>query len=288
MNTDNIISSINAVAQKIFKAVEGEVYPLLDKIVNINPKIFSDNNFLKTILDSENNIMFILLNSFVLFFLTYYVLTQLVAIYNGKKAENVYVIILKTTVCYIIAMNSYEICKYIVMLVSYLTEIVENYGKTICGNEVSFDSLKEIINNLKNGKDDLISINGMINALISFGAVTVVLNLSIRYVTIMLLTFISPIAFISISSDLTAGFFKSFIKTYITLLLNQIIIKIILIIPLSFKSTEDIIFKIVLVGSIYLIYKIDSFTKDLLKNISTNSDMKSAIAGVKGVLNNDR
>ncbi|MBR6614022.1 MAG: hypothetical protein IKK84_04575, partial [Clostridia bacterium] len=50
-------------------------------------------------------------------------------------------------------------------------------------------------------------------------------------------------------------------------LLMQNIVVVVLIIPLSFKNTDEIMYKIVLVGSIYLLYKINTFARELI-NIS--------------------
>ncbi|MNI99747.1 hypothetical protein D3C73_1589090 [compost metagenome] len=67
----------------------------------------------------------------------------------------------------------------------------------------------------------------------------------------------------SISSNISSGFFKTWLKLFIVNMLVQIITKIFLIIPLVYKDTNSLMYKIILVGSIYLIYKVTYFTKDL-------------------------
>ena len=111
---------------------------------------------------------------------------------------------------------------------------------------------------------DLLSLNGIIKGMISFGAVSVLINFSIRYVTVIFLIIISPFAFVSLASDLSIEIFKTWIKLMFTNLFIQIIVKLLILIPIAYKNTNNTMYKIILVGTIYLIYKINNFTKEIL------------------------
>ena len=70
------------------------------------------------------------------------------------------------------------------------------------------------------------------------------------------------------ASSATYGIFKSWIKMLCGNLFMQNVVVIILMIPLAVRNVDNNLFKIILVGSIYLLYKINNFSKELLGNIS--------------------
>ena len=69
----------------------------------------------------------------------------------------------------------------------------------------------------------------------------------------------------------TRGIFNSWFKIFIINLFQQWIVKLLLIIPLSFKNIDTDIFKIIVLGTIYLLYKINVFSKEFLGNISVET-----------------
>ena len=69
------------------------------------------------------------------------------------------------------------------------------------------------------------------------------------------------------ASNNTYSLFLAWLKAFLINILTQNIIAVILIIPLSIMETGELMYKIVLVGSIYLLYKINTFARELI-NIS--------------------
>ena len=149
------------------------------------------------------------------------------------------------------------------------SEIIASIGKDLTGEKICFENLKEVIVNLdKYMSEEALSIDGIIKGVVSFGATTILISFAIRYVTLIFLIIVAPIIIMFACSSATSGIFKSWLKIFVTNLFVQHIALIILIIPLMFKGTKSEMFKIILVGSIYLLYKINNFTKDFLGNIS--------------------
>lgn len=273
MNVNNIIDTINIVAQKIFSSVEGELYPLLDKIIIITPDILKQEPLKNMFFEDKNVAMTLVATSFIVFFVVCFVLSRLISMYSGREVENIWQSVIRLVICSILMSTSYYICKQILNINSIFTEIVSSAGKDITGQSISFESFRETITDLgKYMSSDFISIDGMIKGLISFGTITLVLNFSIRYVTIIFLLLISPIAFMLAASDVTIDIFKSWLKLLVTNLLIQSVVIIIISIPLAFNKINNVMFKIVLVGTIYMLYRLNNIIKELLGNISRNTN----------------
>lgn len=272
MNANNIIEAINIVAQKIFSSVEGELYPLLDKIIIITPDILKQEPLKNIFFEDKNVAMTLVATSFITFFIVCFALSRIISMYTGKEIENSWQEILRLVLCSILMSTSYYICKEILNINNLFTNIILGVGEDITGQKISFENFREVITDLeKYMSTDFISVDGMIKGLISFGTITLVLNFAIRYVTVIFLLFISPVAFILASSDMTINIFKSWLRLLITNLITQSIVLIIIMIPLSFKKINDITFKVVLVGTIYILYRLNNILKELLGNMSNNS-----------------
>lgn len=272
MNVNDIINSLNLISEKLFKSVEGEVYTTLDKIVNISPDILKSDPLKNIFFENKVNGIILIANSLMMLYITYYMFTQLISLYNGNTTENIYTFIIKLVVVFILINNSYFICELILNITSEITSSIELYGEDISGQDVTFSNLKEKIISIKDFmKNDLLSLDGLIKGVISFGAITILINFSIRYVTMIFLLIIFPLALTTLTSNITSGIFKSYFKIFIVTLLTQIVVKLVILIPLMYKDIDSIMYKIVLVGTIYIIYRINTFVKELFVKITEES-----------------
>ena len=92
-----------------------------------------------------------------------------------------------------------------------LTNIILNIGEDITKKEISFESLKECITNIeKSMSSDAISIDGVIKGVISIGASSILITLAIRYVTIIVLIILSPVAIMLAANDNTYSLFLAY------------------------------------------------------------------------------
>jgi len=272
MNVNDIINSLNLISEKLFKSVEGEVYTTLDKIVNISPDILKSDPLKNIFFENKVNGIIVIANSLMMLYITYYMFTQLMSLYNGNTTENIYTFIIKLVVVFILINNSYFICELILNITNEITNSIEMYGENISGQDLTFTNLKEKILSIKDFmKNDLLSLDGLIKGVISFGAITILINFSIRYVTMIFLLIIFPLTLTTLTSSITSGIFKSYFKIFIVTLFTQIIVKLVILIPLMYKDVDSIMYKIVLVGTIYIIYRINTFVKELFVKITEES-----------------
>ena len=271
MDTQNLVNSLNTVSQKLFKSIEQEVFVQIDKIVNISPDLFDKEPLKNFFIQDKINAIILIANSLILFYVIYFIISKMISVYNGNKSDSVYVFVIKLVVVSVLVNSSYWICKEIINLNSLFTDCIEQFMKDITGKVVNFESLKENILELNDIlKNDMLSLDGVIKGVISFGSISILINFAIRYVNIIFLVIISPFAFVSLSSDLTLGIFKTWIKTLVVSLMTQVILKFIILIPMLYKDVNNMMYKVILVGSIYIIYKINNFTKELFVKITSD------------------
>lgn len=275
MDVNNILNSINVIAEKLFKSVEGEVYDLLDKIFNITPEILKEEPLKKLIKDDLNENVVLLLSSLVILFIIIYLITRMISMYNGNEQENIFRFMLRVGLAVIISTSSFYIIETVLNINSMLTDVILSIGEDITKEEICFVSLREVISDVESFmSSDFLSLDGMIKGIISFGATSILLTLIIRYVTVIVLIIIAPIAFMLSASDVTYSLFFSWCKTLLVNLLTQHVIAVILIIPLALKKIDETMYKVILTGSVYLLYKINNFSKELLNGWSIRKNGK--------------
>lgn len=276
MEANDIITNLNYLLEKVFKSIEGEIFKTLDKLTIIGPEILKEEPLKNIVFENKVNGLVIIANTLILFFVIYYVFKQLIGIYNGNKIESIYVFIIRIIIVCIIINFSYYICKEILNIFGILGESIDTYASDVINKKVTFENLKDSIINIENIiNTDLVSLDGIIKGIISFGSVSILISFSVRYVTVIFLIIISPLAFVCLSSNLTSGIFNMWVKMLIVNLTVQIGIKLLIFIPLAYKNQNDIIYKIILVGTISLIYKFNIFIKELLARISNENNVKN-------------
>ena len=276
MDAQNIINSLNTVSQKLFKSLDDEIFEKMDDLVNVNSDLFNKSPLKDVFFQDKTNALIIIANSLILFYVIYFVFLKLISIYNGNKSQSIYMFVIKLIIVTVMVNFSYYICREIVNMIGLLTDCVDGGLYDLLGKKVSFVSLKENIVKIDDIiNSDLLSLNGIIKGIISFGSISILINFAIRYVTIIFLFIISPFAFIFLSNELTIGIFRTWFKTLFVSLMTQIIVKFIIFIPLLYKDINSMTYKIILVGSIYIIYKINGFTKEIFIKISSNNQINN-------------
>lgn len=274
MDAQDVINNLNIIAEKMFKSVETQVFKTLDEIVLIGTDILQNEPLKNIFYDNKVNGLIIIANSLITFFLIYYVLLNLICMYNGNKVPNIASYIIRLIFVSLLVNSSYFICEQILNIFEIFTNSIDIFASELVNQKITFENLKEVIVSINDFMNsDLLSLNGIIKGMISFGAVSVLINFAIRYVTVIFLIVISPFAFVSLASDISSEVFKTWIKLLSTNLFIQIIVKLLILIPIAYKDTNNTMYKIILVGTIYLIYKINNFTKEIFLKFS--SDIKN-------------
>lgn len=269
MENQNLINSINVLSEKLMKNIDEKAYELLDSIICIDENILKVEP-LKLLLKSNNvELIQILAKSIMMICILCFIAKQLMCIYNGTSCENVFLFLTKVLVITICALNSYWICELILKLFGLITESVDKIIEIMIKKQATFVNLKDVIESIDDlVKNDFLSINGLIKGMLSFGIINILINFSVRYVKIIFLILVSPFCFVFLASDTTKGIFDSWCKLLIANLSLQIFMKFIILIPLAVDNRKNVMFKIILLGTLYIIFKLNDFINYIMSNIS--------------------
>ena len=276
--TEIILTAINEIFSKLFSSIDNTIYTLLDEITFITPNILENNNFRKIIGESNYSGILLICNSLVLGFIIYYAIHYLFSHLTYSKIDSPKQFIFKSIIFIAIMNSSIWICEELISLISLITNTLSDISKGLFGYEICFSNFIENLNKiiyLNNSTFDLFSFDGIIKSFISFGMINLILTFSLRYIMVQIFILISPFAFLTLILNSSEWFFKIWLKTFLSLLLTQLFISLILLLSFSMHfSFSNSITEILYIGIIFALSKSTMFMKELFSRISTNVNMQ--------------
>ena len=285
--TNAIVQTINNIFQTLFSSIDNSVYQILDELTFINPNILNEPLLEKLFGTSASNGLLLLANSLLFGFALYYGIRLIYSYYMNLQVERPYQFIFKLIIFGIIMNSSYFICKQFLELNSLLSESIRSIGASIIGHEISFSELINQLNSVISvGETDfnIFSFDGLIKSFISIGLFNLIFSYSLRFVIIKVFLFLAPFAILSLINQSTSWLFKTWIRTTISLLLQQSFISIILLIIFSFDfSSQNIFSKLMYIGGIYALMHANSYMRTLIGGISTDvsSNLQMGLSKLK-------
>ena len=269
---NNIISAITELFSKLFSSIDNSLYSALDNISFIDNKIINSSYFEKLLgTNSASGILVIanaLLIGFILFFAARYFLSNL----SIGQVEHPYKFILKIIIVGICMNCSFFICEQIINLNNFFSTAIRDVGSNFLDTEISFTKLSNLIDSIitiDGEENSVISIDGVIKTISSIGFLNLIFIYSVRYILIKVFVLLSPFAFLCASNSTSIGIFKAWLKCFISLLLLEIFSSLILIIMFSIKySANDLVSKLLFLGSLLALIKSSSIMKEILGGLS--------------------
>lgn len=277
--TDIIINTINSIINGLFSSIDNNIYSVLDEITFINSDILNNSYFERIFGTSSSNGILLIANSLLVGFVLYYAANLILANFSITQVQSPLSFIFKTIIFGVLMNSSFFICEQIVNLNSYISIAIQNLGKYIFNMEVNFSSLINIINSnvLVDSTLNIFTFDGLIKSLMSISLFTLLFSYSLRYVMVKVFILISPFAFLSLSNFSTSWFFKSWFRGFLSLLILQSLVSIILLIIFSFNYNDsDIFSKLIYIGGIYALIRANSYIKSLIGGISTEVSVNMA------------
>lgn len=272
--TEIILNSINELFSMIFSSIDNTIYSTLDNLTFINDNILSDGNFQKILGQSANDGILLVCNSLILGFIIYYSINYLISHLIYSKIDSPKQFIFKCVIFIAIMNSSLWVCSEIINIISIITSVISDLSFSLFGKETTFSNFINIINqNIYSSNDGftLISFDGFVKSFISFGLINLIFTYSLRYIMVLVFSLISPFAFLSLITNSSEWFFKVWIKTFISLLLVQVLISLILLLAFSIPlDNNSNISKLLYIGIIYALIKSNSYMKELFGGISYN------------------
>ena len=271
-----ISSTINEMFYKIFSSIDNNLYNLLDDLLFINSDILNDDYFIDIFGLSSKNGILLIANSLVFGYLIYYAFKLLFSHLGVTQVERPGQFILKIII-YSICMNfSLFICDEIIYIVSMISSAIRQVGESLVDTKICFSTMINELNSVIsiNENLDIFSLDGIIKTLISVGLLNLVITYAVRFVLIKVFVLISPFAILSLCNKNTSILFNSWFKSFLSLMLVQVFVAIILLLIFSLNvSSNNIFSKFILIGAIFILIKANSYIKEMLGGISSDVNM---------------
>ena len=278
--TELILNSINELFSKMFSSIDNTIYSVLDEVTFINNTILENDSFKKILGESSQDGILLICNSLVLGFIIYYAINYLFSHLTYSKIDSPKQFIFKSIIFIAIMNSSLWICLEIINIISVITDGISYISQNLFGIQISFSNFIDNINKnlyIQNEAFNVFSIDGIIKSFTSFGLINLVFTYSLRYIMIQIFILLSPFAFLSFISNSSESFFRAWIKVFLSLLLVQILISLILLLSFSIELTSNTnISKFLYVGIIYALSKATSYIKEIFGGISI--DIKSSLS----------
>lgn len=279
-----IIETLNNLFSTLFSSIDNSIYSLLDKITFIDENILSDKLF-KNALDSFSGLTAIA-NSLLVGFVLYYCVKLMLSHYSGVGVEKPYQFLAKALLCAVCINFSSFFCSETIKINNLISEALCQLGYNICGKNISFNTLINETNNFISQENNfnIFSLSGLLRSSISMGMISLLFSYSIRYIFVKIIILCSPFALLSLIMQSTSWIFKIWLRTFLSLLLLQSFVAIILLVIFMINiSNTDILTQVFYLSALYILSKANSYIKELFGGIST--DFNANISSLKNLLN---
>lgn len=278
MESNNIIdvisTTINTIFSNLFSSIDNELYGIIDDIIFIDKDIITDSHFENIIGSNASEGILLICNALIIGVLLYYGISLLFSHLTFSENIRPTAFIFRVIIFSILLNFSPFICELLIELISNISIAIRNIGEVLFNKEICFSSLIQQLNNvitLNSADFNIFSLNGLLKGFISIGLLNLIFTYSLRYIMIKIFTLLAPFAFLSLLLNNTRWFFTTWLRAFLSLLFMQILISLVLVITFSFNfSSNDLLSKILILGSIYAIIKANTFIKEIMGGISTD------------------
>lgn len=282
---DTITQTINNLFSNLFSSIDNSLYSVLDDLLFINVDIF-DNKYLNMIFGSSSSGLILICNSLLIGFCLYYSCKLLLSHLTFTQVQSPSQFIFKLFLC-AIAMNfSNFIVENIIVVFSNLSLSIREVGEIVFNKNICLSTFIQEFNSsiyFEDSTINMFTLNGLIKGFISIGFLNLSISYSLRYILIKVFILLSPFAFVSLINPSSSWIFKSWLKLFLSLLILQILVPVILLVAFSIDSnSSDMFSKIIYIGSIYSLIKANSFVKDFMGGLST--DISLGISSFKNLI----
>ena len=266
-----IIETINKIFAELFSSMDKSLYRLLDKTVFVSDSILADS-FFTNIFNSKYGIPAIA-NSMLLGIFIYYCFKLYMAPFSGSYIEKPYQFLTKILIITICINCSSFICKEILGINSIITDILRSLGSSISGHEISFNELISSSIYIDESSEiyNFFSFNGLLKSFFSFGLISLLFSYTVRYILIKVFILLFPFSLLSLSINSTSWLFKSWARSFLSLLLVQNFIVFILTLLFSLTvQSHDVFSQISYISTIFILSKCNYYIKEIIGGISTD------------------
>lgn len=283
--TEAIKQSLNDIFSNLFSSVDNNIYSLLDQLTFITTDIIDNPSISKLLGKNVSEGILLISNALILGFILYYATNYLFSHLTYSKIQRPSQFIFKCIIFGALMNSSFWICREIINITSIVTDLIKTLGNSVFRQTISFSNLIDKINStiyISTSEFNIISFDGIIKSFSSIGLINLLFTYSLRYIMIQVFILISPFAFLCLITDNSEWFFKSWLRNFISLLLVQVLISIILCLSFSLNLDRNSnLSKLLFIGIIYALTRANNYMKEIFGGIST--DISSGISSIKNL-----
>ncbi len=238
---ETIKQSLNELFSSLFSSIDNNIYLLLDNLTFVSSNITKEPSIEKLLGTSISEGILVICNSLVLGFIIYYAANFLFSHLTYSRVQNPSQFIFKLIIFVALMNSSLWICTQIIDIIALITDLIKSLGESSFGFKISFSVLIDYINStvyLQDSGFSLFSFDGIIKSFTSFGLINLLFTYSLRYIMLQIFILISPFAFLCLINESTSWFFNSWLRSFISMLLVQILIAIILTLGFSLNLSS--------------------------------------------------
>lgn len=272
--SESIYNILNKLFSKLFSSIDNGIYTALDDLIFIDEKILEKNNFSKILGTSNTNGILLICNALIFGIVLFYATNYLISNFTLGKIQTPSQFFFKCII-YVVLMNcSIMVCTEIIKLISIISEFIKEIGEDLFKEKVSFANFLNLINEevyLEESGLDIFSFKGIAKSFTSAGFLNLIFTYSLRYILIQVFVLLSPFAILSLILEKTEWFFKTWLKIFIALLIEQVFISIILVLGFSIGDTNNSCFnQLLYIGVIYALIRCNSYVMQIFGGLSTS------------------
>ncbi len=272
--TEALSLGINSLFSNLFSSLDNSLYAILDDLTFIDSDICSDKYFSILTSTSPTSGVLLISNALVFGFLIFYSIKLLLSNFISLPSlENPVEFIFKLLFSAFFMNFSFNFCNLLINFNSLISQSIRSIGETIFSCNIDFSTLVVTINKVLafTSSVDIFSLDGVLKSIISIGFFNLIFTYSLRYIMIRVFILLSPFAIISLCHNNTSFIFKTWIRSFLSLLFIQILISIILLVSFSILPSENtLLSKILYIGCVYALIKANSYVKEIIGGISTS------------------
>lgn len=271
-----IENSINEMFYKIFSSIDNSLYSVLDDFTFIDSDILNDQYFIDILGSTPKAGILLIANALIFGYLLYYAFKLILSYLGVTQVERPTQFLLKIIIYSICINFSFFICDEIIYLISIISSSIRQVGEKLFNTKICFSTIITRLNSVISINESLniFSLDGIIKSLVSVGLLNLVITYAVRYVLIKVFVLISPFAVLSMCNKNTSILFNSWIKSFLSLMLVQVFVSIILLLIFSLNfSSNNIFSKFILIGAIFILIKANNYIREMLGGISSDVNM---------------
>lgn len=266
--SDVIIQTINQIFSTMFSSIDNNLYGNLDNLVFIKSDILNSSIFKNLLGANTLSGLVYLADAMLAGILIYYVIRYFYSNFVDIKVETPPQFLFKLLIFAFAINGCYLVIEQVININYFISSSIQELGKSSTGLNISFSQL--LINTNKFMGTDVSSINflsfdGILKSFISIGLIVLALNYSLRFILLQVLILFAPFAILSLMTYSTSWIFQAWSKSFLSLLIIQIFVPLVIIVIFNIDSNNKILF----VGGIYVLSKINSYVREIFGGISS-------------------